>query len=207
MYLFSPLPKTDFPVSERKYDGNCLLYWASQEALLVKNRPANAGDIKDVGSIPGSGRSTGGGHGNPLQYSWLENPVDRGGWQATVYRVTQSRTWLKWLSLHVHISYIILGNNKNKKLFQRQEAWHLLERHSVAASWKGEQWELQCSGVRNPKQMFNPLIKKMSSMEAETICRLPQGDRASSVCGNFWHKKDLKRFFALIPSFSQMREF
>ena len=69
MYLFSPLPKTDFPVSERKHDGNCLLSWASQEALLVKNRPANAGDIKDVGSIPGSGRSTGGGHGNPLQYS------------------------------------------------------------------------------------------------------------------------------------------
>ena len=48
--------------------------------LGVKNLPANAGDIRDVGSISGSGRSPGGGHGNPLQDSWLENPMDRGAW-------------------------------------------------------------------------------------------------------------------------------
>ena len=53
-------------------------------ALLVKNLPAN---VRDVGSIPGSGRSPGGRHGNPLQYSCLENPMDRGDWQAAVYRV------------------------------------------------------------------------------------------------------------------------
>ena len=47
---------------------------------MVKNLPANAGDIRDVGSIPGLGRSPGGGHGNPLQYSCLENPMDRGVW-------------------------------------------------------------------------------------------------------------------------------
>ena len=51
---------------------------ASQVALVVKNPPANAGDIRDVGSVPGLGRSPGGGHGNPLQYSCLENPKDRG---------------------------------------------------------------------------------------------------------------------------------
>ena len=51
---------------------------ASQVALVVKNPPANAGDLKDAGSIPGLGRSPGGGHGNPLQYSCLENPLDRG---------------------------------------------------------------------------------------------------------------------------------
>ena len=51
---------------------------ASQVVLVVKNWPANAGDIKDVGLIPGSGRSPGEGHGNPLQYSYLENPMDRG---------------------------------------------------------------------------------------------------------------------------------
>ena len=51
---------------------------------MVKNTPANAGDIRDVGSIPGSGRSHGGGHGNPLQYSSLENPMDRGACWATV---------------------------------------------------------------------------------------------------------------------------
>ena len=52
---------------------------------MVKNLPANVGDIKDVGSIPGSGRSPGEGNGNPLQYSCLENPMDRGAWWATVY--------------------------------------------------------------------------------------------------------------------------
>ena len=62
---------------------------------MVKNRPASAADIKDTGSIPGSGRSTGGGHSNPLQFSCLEIPLDRGAWQAIVHRVTKSRTQLK----------------------------------------------------------------------------------------------------------------
>ena len=53
---------------------------------LVKNPPANAGDIREAGSIPGSGRSPAGGHGNPLQYSYLENPMDRGAWRAAVHR-------------------------------------------------------------------------------------------------------------------------
>ena len=53
--------------------------------LVVKNPPATAGDIQDVGSIPGLGRSSGGGRGNPLQYSFLENPMDRGAWWPTVH--------------------------------------------------------------------------------------------------------------------------
>ena len=69
-------------------------------ALVVKNPPANAGDIKDVGWIPGSGRSPGGGNGNPLGYSCLENPMDRGAWRVTVHRVTKSQTCLKQLSIH-----------------------------------------------------------------------------------------------------------
>ena len=63
--------------------------------LVVKNPPANAGDPKDAGSIPALGRSPGGGHGNPLQYSCLENPMDGGAWWATVHRVTKSWTKLK----------------------------------------------------------------------------------------------------------------
>ena len=55
-----------------------------QVVLVVKNLPANAGDVREVGSISGSGRSLGGEHGNPLQYSCLENSMDRGAWQATV---------------------------------------------------------------------------------------------------------------------------
>ena len=54
--------------------------WASQVALVVKNAPANAGDIRDVGSIPGSRRYPGGGHEDPLQYSYLKNAMDRGAW-------------------------------------------------------------------------------------------------------------------------------
>ena len=73
---------------------------ASQVVLVVKNLPANAGDIRGAGSISGSGRSLGGGHGSPLQYSCLENPMDRGAWQATVHGVTQSWTRLKRLSTH-----------------------------------------------------------------------------------------------------------
>ena len=63
---------------------------ASQVALVVKNPPANAGDVRDVGSIPGSGRSPGEGYGSPLQYSCLENPMDGGAWWATAHGVAES---------------------------------------------------------------------------------------------------------------------
>ena len=67
---------------------------------VVKNLPDNAGDIRDAGSILELGRSPGGGCGNPLQYSCLENPTDSGSWWATIHRVAESRIWLKWLSTH-----------------------------------------------------------------------------------------------------------
>ena len=72
-----------------------MLFSTSQVALGVKNPPANAGDMRDAGSIPGSERSPGGGHGIPLQYSGLQNPMDRGAWRATVPRVTKSQTRLR----------------------------------------------------------------------------------------------------------------
>ena len=59
---------------------------------MVKDPPANAGDIRDMGSMPGLGKSPGEGNGYPLQYSCLENPMDRRAWQATVYGVRKSRT-------------------------------------------------------------------------------------------------------------------
>ena len=61
-------------------------------ALVVWNPPANTGDIRDVGSVPGSGRSPGGGRGNPFQYACLENPMDRGAWRAPVHGVAKSHT-------------------------------------------------------------------------------------------------------------------
>ena len=61
-------------------------------AVVVKNLLASAGDMRDAGSIPGWGRCPGGGHGNPLQYSGPENPMDRGAWRATVHGVAESDT-------------------------------------------------------------------------------------------------------------------
>ena len=68
------------------------------QELVVKNSPVNEGDIRDLGSIPGLGRSPGGGHGNQLQYSCLENAMDRGAWQDPVHWVSESWIQLKRLS-------------------------------------------------------------------------------------------------------------
>ena len=81
----------------------CLHLRTFQVSHVVKKPHANAGDARDTGLIPGSGRSSGGGQGNALQYSCLENPVDRGAWKATAHRVTKSGTWLKWLSMHMQM--------------------------------------------------------------------------------------------------------
>ena len=79
--------------------------WTSQVALVVKDLAANAGDIRDMHSIPRLGRCPGGGHGNPFQYSCLENPVDRGACWVIVHRVMQSQIRLKWLSMHIAIPW------------------------------------------------------------------------------------------------------
>ena len=88
-----------FPITEsirkvkaiNESEGNIFVR-ASQVALEVKNPHANAGDVRDAGLIPGSGKSPGGGPDNPLHYCCLENPMDRGAWRATVHRVAQSWT-------------------------------------------------------------------------------------------------------------------
>ena len=88
--------------------------WASQVVLVVKNLPASAEDGRDARStsmISKSGRSPGGGHGIPLQYFCLENPMDRGTWWAMVCRVTKSQACLKQLSMHtcsIHKTYIFI---------------------------------------------------------------------------------------------------
>ena len=79
---------------------------------MVKNTPANAGDIRGVGSSPESERSPGGSHSNPLQYPCLENPMDRGAWWATVHRVTKSQTRLSDLACPELHSLIELAGEK-----------------------------------------------------------------------------------------------
>ena len=88
--------------------------WAAQVALVIKKPPASAGDMR----FPGRGRCPGGGNGNPLQDSCLENPMDRGAWWATAYRVAESWTQLKRLSTHTCIhkrEYVYLLNYRKIK--------------------------------------------------------------------------------------------
>ena len=82
---------------------------------MVKSLPASPGDMKQAGVVPGSGRSPGGGHGNPLQYVCLENPMDRGGWWATVHRVAKSQTWLKRHGMQVKSWWKSIGGRGNSK--------------------------------------------------------------------------------------------
>ena len=72
------------------YTGMYPLLWTSQVVLVINSPPASAGDMRDMGSISELGRSPEGGHGNPLQYSCLENPLDRGAWQVIIHTVAQS---------------------------------------------------------------------------------------------------------------------
>ena len=74
---------------------------------MVKKPPANTGDTRDRGLIPGSGRSPGGVSVDPLQYSCLRNPMDRGDWQAIVHSVSKSQTRLKQLCMHTHSSRFV----------------------------------------------------------------------------------------------------
>ena len=87
---YSPWESPELDMAECLTHTRC--FWASQVALVVKSPPANVGDIRDMDSISESGRSSGGGHGNPLQYSCQDNPMDRGAWQAMVHGVSKSWT-------------------------------------------------------------------------------------------------------------------
>ena len=102
---------------------------ASQMSLVVKNLCADAGDLRDAGSIPGWGRSSGGRHGNPLQYSCLENPMDREAWWAKAHGVTKSQTWPKWLSVALHFhklhSFTVLFDLQNQlvRMVRQEFGW------------------------------------------------------------------------------------
>ena len=87
---------------------------------MVKNLPANAGEEREVGLIPGLGRFPGGGHSNPFQHSCLENPMDIGAWQAMVHRVAKSWTWLKWLQYTKHLNSTKQAPNSTRHLNKNQ---------------------------------------------------------------------------------------
>ena len=112
--------------------------WKHQQkapnSLVVKSPHANAGDIRDSGLIPGSGRSPGGGHSNPLQYYCLENPMDRGDWWATVHRVTKSWIQRKWLSLH-RLMWIFQKYGTNELIYKTEKNYRCRKPFRVI-EWK-----------------------------------------------------------------------
>ena len=108
---------------------------------MVKNPPTNAGDIRDVGLITGLERCPGGGHGNPLQYSYLENPMDREAWQVTIHRVAKSRTRLK-----LYLVSMRKSPNINRKWGQTT-SWSSLI--SISHDWVG--WLEADSPERTPR--------------------------------------------------------
>ena len=115
--VYRVLPQMCEGVREGQLDKSMLQGAAFQVVFMVKNPSANAGDIRDVGSIPESGRSPGGGHGNPFQYSCLENPKDRGACWVSIHRVAKSRTQLKLLSCtHTHGQIFILKRSLGSSL-------------------------------------------------------------------------------------------
>ena len=105
------LPKVHL-TSHSKMSGSYAVSGASQAVLVVKNPPTNAGDIRDAGLVLGLERFPGGGPGNPLWYSCLEDAMDRGAWPPTVHRVTKSRARLKQLTSHSRSSSSYRSSNR-----------------------------------------------------------------------------------------------
>ena len=128
---------------------------------VVKNSPAT-GAAGDSGSIPGSGRSPRGGHPNPLQYSCLENPMDRGAWWATVYRVEKSRIQLKRLSTHTH----------SLELLQTMQLWPFLHvlHMSPGSQVHAIMLNIHRNGITGAWGMFSSLIPKMLTFTLAISC-------------------------------------
>ena len=111
-------------------------------------------DIRDVGLTPGLGRSPGGGHGNPLQYSCLENPMNRGAWWGIVHRVAKNQAQLKWLSTHTqkereYIISVLLGSNANHYTLNYVGKWYVcccwrVWEWRCRRSWRQHKWKLLC---------------------------------------------------------------
>ena len=139
-------------------------------ALVVKNLPANSGDIGDAGLIPGLGRFPGEENGNPLLYSCLENSMDRGAWWAIVHEVAQSCTWLKQLEpdiLECEVKWALGSITVNKasgipfELFQilKDDAVKML--HSICQQvWKTQQWPQDWK-----RSVFIPIPRKSNAKE------------------------------------------
>ena len=118
---------------------------------MVKNLSTNAGDVRDAGSTPGSGRTPGGGYGNPLQYSFLENPMDRGAWRATIYRITVKHNCSNLAHTHTHTHththFLIISVSQMRTGRHKEVRWALQGSHPPSPTnthWK----EVQLPGLQ-----------------------------------------------------------
>ena len=123
-YFLFPFTFEYEEIPEKEAYIHILMLWGElnhyQAVLVVKNPPSNAGDKRDSCSIPGSGISSGGGHDNPLQYSCLENLMDR-AWRATFHGFSKSQTWLKQLGMQEQITTKITGDLRKLEIKKKIE--------------------------------------------------------------------------------------
>ena len=161
-------------------------HWASQVVLVVKNPPADAGDLREAGSNTGWGRSSEGGNGNPLQYSCLQNPMDRAALGAMVHKVTKSQTWLKQLSTHMSRHSLIPCVSEmwlyvsSKMCHECTSTWGQLKGWNMSKNRKLHRVECRgtclcmvCGALNCQKTSF------LSSSSAFCCVGLPAGD---SIC-------------------------
>ena len=152
-------------------------------ALVVKNLLANAGDVRDPGLIPGSGRSPGLGNRYPLQDCCLENPMDRGAQRATVHRVTQSQTRLKQLSTHAHGNHIKVLKLVNKRaLDQGYKSKPLADQMGLSVTklpCSSVTWRKETHMVTVPQSIFPKYIKRLSLI---TSLSMPKHFQKEDFC-------------------------
>ena len=141
----SPMTHTDKCKTYHKCDYSsvcvclCVHMKASQVVLLVNSLSANAGDVRVLGSSPGLGRSPGRAHSNPLQHSCLENPMDRGAWHATVNRVAESQTQLKWQHARTHMHTRACVSGQDSTLIR---CWVCDDGGDRGPDFEGSEWTL-----------------------------------------------------------------
>ena len=148
---------------------------ASQEAQVGKNPPANSGDGRDMCLIPGSGRAPGGGHDNPLQYSCLENSIDKGAWWATVHGVAKSQKWLKQQHASTNETRNVCGRSEyDATSFTSAKVNHISEQHPNPRCHSNEGTHLNQvqSFYKHKPHRPHHRLKKAESLQGNHSCSL-----------------------------------
>ena len=164
---------------------------------MVKNPPAKAGDISAVGLIPGLGRSTGGGNGNPLQFSCLENPLGRGAWRPMVHTVPKSQIQLKWLSMHTTLDGKLMEHERSTISY-----WLSSWPFAGLSSLGGEPCLLKSDCCWKEEAGVDTLSTSLSCHSAELILPLLQpdsSDHPSYIWKKYiWENEDVLLFSVVI---------